>query len=422
VSRPLPPLRRNLDLTPSPVADRPGLLVRDPFRFAESVLIIPSALVPCLAFFNGRYERAQVAEALVRLSGDIRMGQVIDHLFDTLSEAGFLEDDVFAGLKDERLRAFTDAEARAPAHAGTAYPVEAAALRQVMTRYVEDADAAGLPAEASAQPPAGDGTLIGIAAPHVSPEGGWRSYQAAYRALGPDAGDRTYVVLGTSHYGEPEAFGLTRKPFLTPYGQATVDTRLVDELVERGGPAVRLEDYCHAIEHSIEFQVVFLQHLFGPGVRILPVLCGPYARSVREGGLPEDDPGVARFTDALGEVAAREGRRLMWVLGVDMAHMGRRYGDPFAARAEEGVMLEVAERDRERFERIAAGDATGFWRLVQEKADELKWCGAAPLYTFLKAVAPPRAHLARYEQWNIDEGSVVSFAALAFRDGTGPGV
>jgi predicted class III extradiol MEMO1 family dioxygenase len=376
------------------VADRPGLLVRDPFRFAESVLIIPSALVPCLAFFNGRYERGQVAEALVRLSGDIRMGQVIDHLLDTLSEAGFLEDDVFAGLKDERLRAFTAAESRAAAHAGTAYPVEAGALRQVMARYVEDPDAAGPAAEARAQAPTTEGTLIGIAAPHVSPEGGWRSYQAAYRALGPEAAERTFVVLGTSHYGEPEAFGLTRKPFLTPYGQATVDTRLVDELVERGGPAVRL----------------------------LPVLCGPYARSIREGGLPEDDPGVARFTDALGEVAAREGRRLMWVLGVDMAHMGRRYGDPFAARAEEGVMLEVAERDRERFERIAAGDAVGFWRLVQEKADELKWCGAAPLYTFLKAVAPTRARVDRYEQWNIDEGSVVTFAALAFRDGTNPGV
>jgi AmmeMemoRadiSam system protein B len=399
---------------PSPAADRPGLLMRDPFRFAESMLIIPSALVPCLAFFNGKYERGQVAEALVRLSGDIRIGQVIDHLLDTLSEAGFLEDDVFAGLKDERMRGFAEAASRAPAHAGSAYPVEVDALRQVMAQYMDGVAADGTAEERG--PARGTDDLIGIAAPHVSPEGGWRSYQAAYRALGPGAAERTFVILGTSHYGEPEAFGLTRKPFLTPLGEAAVDRRLADELAEKGGPAVRLEDYCHSIEHSIEFQVVFLQHLFGPGVRILPVLCGPYARSTREGGKPEDDPAVAHFLDALGEVAAREGRRLTWVLGVDMAHMGRRYGDAFVARAEEGLMLEVAERDRARFERIAAGDAAGFWQLVQEKSDELKWCGASPLYTFLKAVAPPRAEVARYEQWNIDEGSVVSFAALAFRD------
>jgi AmmeMemoRadiSam system protein B len=386
--------------------------MRDPFRFAESMLIIPSALVPCLAFFNGSYERQQVAEALVRLSGDVRMGQVVDHLLDTLSEAGFLEDEVFAGLREERTRAFADATARAAAHAGSAYPVQAEALRQVMARYVEEPDHGAPPAGAAPD----HGPLVGIAAPHVSPEGGWRSYQAAYRALAPASGERTFAILGTSHYGEPEAFGLTRKPFLTPLGETTVDHRLVDELAERGGAAVRVEDYCHSIEHSIEFQVVFLQHLFGPPVRIVPILCGPFARSTREGTLPEDDPGVERFLSALGEVAAREGRALTWVLGVDMAHMGRRYGDPFEARAEEGLMLEVAERDRARFERIAKGDARGFWELVREKGDELRWCGASPLYTFLKAVAPASAQVARYEQWNIDEKSVVSFAALAFHD------
>jgi AmmeMemoRadiSam system protein B len=400
---------------PSPAPDRPGLLVRDPYRFAEAMLIIPSALVPCLAFFNGQYERAQVVEALVRLGGDVRIGEVIDHLLGTLSEAGFLEDDVFAGLKDQRTRAFAEAFARQPAHAGTAYPVELDVLRQTLATWTAGSNGGTAPA-------ADRGPLIGIAAPHVSPEGGWRSYQAAYGPLAAEGSDRTFVILGTSHYGEADAFGLTRKPFLTPFGATEVDARLVDELVERGGSAVRLEDYCHAIEHSIEFQVVFLQHLFGPGVRILPILCGPYARSTHQGGLPEDDPGVARFLSALNEIADREGPRLMWVLGVDMAHMGRRYGDPFTARADEGLMLDVGTRDRERFDRIAAGDAAGFWRLVQDKGDELKWCGASPLYTFLKAVAPARAELARYEQWNIDEASVVSFAALTFHGRVPPDV
>jgi AmmeMemoRadiSam system protein B len=405
----LPPLRRTLELLPSPVPDRPGLLMRDPYRFAESVLIIPSPLVPCLSFFNGQYERAQVVEALVRLGGDVRIGQVIDHLFDTLSEAGFLDDDVFAGLKAQRTRAFADAAARTPAHAGSAYPAEMGALKTVLAGYAERANGDGAPPV-----PDGRGPLIGIAAPHVSPEGGWRSYQAAYRTLGPEMAGRTFVILGTSHYGEPDAFGLTRKPFLTPFGQTEVDAGRVDDLVERGGVAVRVEDYCHAIEHSIEFQVVFLQHLFGPGVRILPILCGPFARSTREGGLPEDDAGVALFLSVLNEMAGRDAGELLWVLGVDMAHMGRRYGDPFTARADEGLMLDVAAKDRARFERIAAGDADGFWRLVQDNADDLKWCGASPLYTFLRAAAPARGDLARYEQWNIDDHSVVSFAALSF--------
>jgi hypothetical protein len=34
---------------------------------------------------------------------------------------------------------------------------------------------------------------------------------------------------------------------------------------------------------------------------------------------------------------------------------------------------------------------------------------------FLRAAAPQGGELLRYEQWNIDEQSVVSFAGMAFR-------
>jgi AmmeMemoRadiSam system protein B len=248
----------------------------------------------------------------------------------------------------------------------------------------------------------------------VSPEGGWQSYSAAYAALGPEYKDRTFVILGTSHYGEPERFGLTRKPFATPLGEARTNQAMVECLVRQAGDAVKLEDYCHAVEHSIEFQVLFLQHVFGPDIDILPVLVGPFASSLRAGGRPEDDDSVKRFVNALGELAVREGERLFWVLGVDMAHMGRRYGDGWVAQAGQDEMAQVAEQDRARIERLCAGDADGFWDAVQEQHDPLKWCGSSPFYTFLKAVPRTRGQLLRYDQWNIDPQSVVSFGALAF--------
>ncbi len=130
--------------------------------------------------------------------------------------------------------------------------------------------------------------------------------------------------------------------------------------------------------------------------------------------MAEEDDDVNRFLGTLGDIAAREGNRLLWVLGIDMAHMGRRYGDDFSAFADEGEMMTVAERDRSRIERINAGDASGFWELVQDRHDDLKWCGSAPLYTFLKAIPQARGRLQRYEQWNIDEQSVVSFAGISF--------
>jgi predicted class III extradiol MEMO1 family dioxygenase len=105
---------------------------------------------------------------------------------------------------------------------------------------------------------------------------------------------------------------------------------------------------------------------------------------------------------------------LFWVLGVDMAHMGLRFGDKFAAHANRDEMNMVKERDNLRIDRMNASDAGGFWDLVKENQDDLKWCGSSPIYTFMKAVPQARGTLHRYEQWNIDENSVVSFAGISF--------
>jgi hypothetical protein len=132
------------------------------------------------------------------------------------------------------------------------------------------------------------------------------------------------------------------------------------------------------------------------------------------GGLPEDNPALQSFFDALGEMAAREGDRLFWILGVDMAHIGARYGDPQPAIAERDRMVTVRQRDQHRIQQLAAGDSRGYWNLIQENGDDLRWCGSAPFYTFLKTLPQTKGTLLDYHQWQIDPDSVVSFAALRF--------
>jgi MEMO1 family protein len=144
------------------------------------------------------------------------------------------------------------------------------------------------------------------------------------------------------------------------------------------------------------------------------VLCGAFVSGPRARRRPETNPSVARFVGALGELAARD-PRLTFVLGVDFAHVGLRYGDGHPARADVGASVDVARRDRARLARMAAGDADGFWDLVTERGDDdLKWCGTSPIYTFLRAVPGLRGSVHGYEQWNIDESSVVSFGAASF--------
>ncbi len=146
---------------PSPAPDRPGLLIRDPYHYSDAVLIIPPPLVECLHCFDGRQTDLDLRSLLVRITGDLQVGELERHLVETFSSAGFLEDEAFAQMKAGREREFADAPKREPAHAGGAYPLEIAVLRETMTRYMDGA--------ARPVPPTG---LCGIAAPHVSPEGG----------------------------------------------------------------------------------------------------------------------------------------------------------------------------------------------------------------------------------------------------------
>ncbi|MDQ2843862.1 MAG: AmmeMemoRadiSam system protein B, partial [Acidobacteriota bacterium] len=385
----LPRLRFNLDFLPSPDPKKPGLYIRDPYGYSDSTLLVPPPLVQALECFDGLQSAVDLRAELVRITGEIQVGDLEKHLFESLSQAGFLENDRYRELKAEREMSFAADTVRIPQFAGAAYPADGPHLASLLLSRVGRAE--------------GDQETVAIAAPHASPDGGWNTYRAAYRSLPSKeaAADKTFVILGTSHYGAPDRFGLTRKQFITPFGGARTDTKLVNELEAAAPGAVRMEDYCHAVEHSIEFQIVFLQHLYGPDVQILPILCGPFVKSIYDGMLPEENDEVARFFDGLGNIGAREGERLFWILGVDMAHVGKRYGDPLRAKANIGEMLAIKGRDQDRIAQISAGNVRDYWSLVQQSNDDLKWCGSAPFYTFMKTMPGLKGELLDYSQWQI---------------------
>jgi len=400
----LPRLRFNLDFLPSPDPRKPGLYIRDPYGYSDATLLVPPPLVPALECFDGAQSAIHLRAELVRITGEIQVSHLETHLYDSLNEAGFLENDRYRELKAEREARFAGEGIRLPNFAGAAYPADRVSLSDLMLSRVGRSQAA-------------NSETVAIAAPHASPDGGWNTYRAAYQALPApeETAERTFIILGTSHYGAPDRFGLTCKQFITPFGETRTNVALTKELAAAAPGAIRMEDYCHAVEHSIEFQIVFLQHLYGAGIKILPILCGPFVKSIYEGIRPEENSDVAKFFNALGEIGAREGKRLLWILGVDMAHMGRRYGDPLRAKSNMNEMLAIEQRDRQRIEQINAGEPSSYWSLVQENQDNLKWCGSSPFYTFLKAMPGLRGELLDYHQWQIDSESVVSFGAIRFK-------
>jgi AmmeMemoRadiSam system protein B len=95
----------------------------------------------------------------------------------------------------------------------------------------------------------------------------------AYASLGSAAGAlRRVLLLGPSHR---EWFRGLAVPivqaFATPLGTVRVDTAAVSRLCAL--PAVVRSDAAHALEHSLEVQLPFLQHL-APAAEIVPVVAG----------------------------------------------------------------------------------------------------------------------------------------------------
>ncbi len=286
VPGPLPRLRLGLDFLPSNDPEHPGLLIRDPLKFSDAMLLIPPQLVECLACFDGEQTTLDLRANLVRITGEIQIGDLEKHLVGHAYRGWLSRRRNFRSHSPGargRIRRCTYARGRARRFrlSGQRRRSPQESFRIHARRTCRQPGFIDRHRGATCQ----SVRWLGIVSGRLFRDGSVASGPHIRRAC-------------TSHYGEPDRFGLTRKPFVTSFGEAKTDTRLVDELATGAPDSIRMEDYCHAIEHSIEFQVLFLQYLYGPNINILPILCGSFLRSIYQGGKPEGNeqgPAVLRW-------------------------------------------------------------------------------------------------------------------------------
>ena len=101
-----------------------------------------------------------------------------------------------------------------------------------------------------------------LLAPHIDYARGGVSYAWGYKDLAEQCDAGVFVIVGTSHYS-PARFTLTRQHFNTPLGMVTTDQDYVSRIVAHYGDGLFDDPLAHLPEHSIELEVVYLQHLFG---------------------------------------------------------------------------------------------------------------------------------------------------------------
>jgi len=390
-----------------PVEDKGQRYValRDPAGYVSEVIMLPVDLVEILALFDGAHSIARIQAELRRRHGENVPRENIEQLIAELDEHGFLESPAFARRRAAVDEAYLTAPRRPASHAGGAYPDDPTELRGRMDGFFTSPQGPG--AVGAFQ----GGGLGGLIAPHIDFHRGGPAYAWAYRELAERGDADLFVIFGTCHAGMADPFALTRKDYDTPFGPARVDHDVVEALGARARQDCFGSELAHRNEHSIEFQAVFLQYLYGGRreIRIVPVLTSFAHEALARGLLADDDPRVGRFLEALGAVTS--GRRVAFIAGADLAHMGPRFGDPQpVSQTELGT---IDREDREMLRAVEAGDAEGFFESVRRDGDRRRICGLSPIYTLLRMRAGAKGRLTQYGQWPDPQG-MVSFASVVF--------
>jgi AmmeMemoRadiSam system protein B len=272
------------------------------------------------------------------------------------------------------------------------------------------------------EPPEIPGRLRGLVAPHIDIRFSTQEYALAYAVLRGQPAPQRVVVFGTAHQSPENLFVLTRKAYGTPLGPIPADDSFIAFLERRFGRSLYADEWAHRTEHSIEFQAVFLRHIFPtePGLKIVPILCSSFQAWVHNGHLPGDDARVRAFLDALREAEAELGPSV-YVAAADLAHVGPKFGDRSAVDARHLQLLE--SQDRRMLASVENVDADGFFRNIHEEGDRRRICGLSPIYAMLKVLddgeGAHKAKLLRYGQApEAATGSVVTFASAAiYREG-----
>ncbi len=384
--------------------------LRDPSGLAPEPILLGMGAYFIATLMSGENDLRDIQAAFLQRFGELIPLDKVKGLIDALDQNYFLYSPAFAAREQALREAFLQRPER-PAHlAGLCYDSDPAKLRDELAEYFD-------PPEGPGRAPASrrGGSLVGLIAPHIDPRRGRAAYAHAYAELMAHERPELVVILGTSHYGPgPELFTATRKSYATPLGTVETDREFVERLAGRCGEGdLFAQEVLHRDEHSIEFQALFLAWALGTsGYRIVPVLVSSFHEMVESGETPANDPRVRSFLDAIGDLLAAERRRVLIIAGVDFAHVGRKFGDAFAA--DEAVAERVQREDLELIENIKRGDPEGFFAEVLKDRDARRICGLAPLYTQLALQRGRRGRLLKYGiAMEPDTGSAVSFASLA---------
>lgn len=398
-------LRTDLELQLMEYRGQRAVLVSDRLGLIKNPVLLQGEALEVLALIDGHREARDIQLEFLRNRGYSLSGAgLVGEILDSFRQLWILDTPEFQGRKQELIREFSALLVREPVLAGHAYPEEPVELKEFLSQILK---LETLPPEvenvvSTARP-------MVLIAPHIDLQRGRRLYSLAYRCL---AGKkyRRVIILGTGHAVANRVISLTEKDFSTPLGLVKTDKELVGKLRQTSPDLVSADDFAHKNEHSLEFQLIFLQQVLESEFQLVPVLFGSFHPWLETAERASEIPGLKAFLDLLAEAAA--GPESLVVAGVDLCHIGQKFGH---SQPASGLREAALEYDRQLIEILLGWQPVDFWKLFQWGGDRFNVCGFSTLAVLLESVKVNKGLFLGYEM--ADEpatGSAVSFASLVY--------
>jgi len=398
-----PIARCDLEFFPVQHQGQQLVLIRDHLGLVQEGKAVGLPLYQVMTLLDGTTTVRDLQMELMRQQGGVLVGaDEINGLLALLDESFLLDSERFKSAKGRIIADFTSRRIRPCSHCGKSYPENPSELRARLDEILNS----------EIPTPGPEGKIDALIAPHIDLNVGYKSYSSAYQLLKHCAPSRV-ILLGVGHQLQNALFSLTDKDFETPLGIIKGEQAQIHRLRQAGGDIIASDDFIHRSEHSIEFQIIFLQHLLADNpFTIIPILCGSLQMGLPEYTRQAYQEKAGCFLEELRLILRDPDQETLFVAGVDLSHTGPKFGHETPASHLE---TSSQEHDQNLLKHLSRVDADNFWEESRRVNDQFNVCGFSALACLLEVLPECHGKILNYEIWHEEPTrSAVSFASVVF--------
>lgn len=403
-TKPIPEVRRDIEIIPIQDNGDSYLFFRDPRRYAPPELALHRDTETLLSLLDGR---KSINDLEAYLGTNVTKQDVLQFV-QFLDKNRLLNSTFFSEYAQKKERDYEQSNTHQSVTAGSSYPQNpkelTAYLDEAFNQYTTNGIVQKTPPKA-------------LYAPHIDPRVALDSYVKAFAPIKKLQPERV-VILATSHYSgwypelyEDHPFILVDKDFDLPLKTIKRDTEVIEYLQSYEDCGIALHDRAHRMEHSIELHLLFLSYLWQHDFSIVPFLVSDlqellYLDDGHQGQL------LNRFSTLLNDQFAQDDKTFFLISG-DLAHVGKKFGDKQPAST---LFEQVEAFDQQFMHHGSSNRPKKLLKLMAQNIDPYRICGFPPLYTFLNSMPDLKGEVINHDLWDEREReSAVTFGSILYR-------